>query len=363
MKIVGAISALGWFLATTCCLATCALAAEPTPAPSLPPEIGRVKVATLTSRPLKTLPLPADVIGGPEIRATAGRTIESSLAAIPGYAQTGTDARFTHPHDGSITLGGAGGGIGAAKALVLLDDVPITNFNGGWVDWSRVPKLLVDRVEAVRSGASSLYGTQAIGGVIAIETRVPRASELAADVYGGNLGTFGAALAVSDRIGARSAISVYVDDQKSDGFRSALAPNPSQPTSRYRGQRAFVRAYSGDENHRFEMGTAVFTDHREGDPSGPSYFAGRSTFARYRETAAHGQQLSASASVDETDYAFDLAGAAGQSLGHSRLGWSTLGATVQETVGKPQLRITAGVDGRLANGHRDTLDASFGPLV
>ncbi len=351
------------FVATMIGLTHAVLAAEPTPAPSALPEIGRVKVATSASRALTTLPLPADLIGRAEIRATPGRTIESALAAIPGYAQTGTDARFTHPHDGSISLGGAGGGIGAAKALVLLDDIPITNFNGGWVDWSRVPKLLVDRIEAVRSGASSLYGTQAIGGVIAIETRVPRGHEVAGDVYGGTLGTAGAALAVSDRIGARSAISVFVDDQKSDGFRSAVAPNPSQPTSRYRGQRAFVRVYSGDANHRLEAGTALFVDHREGDPSGPSYFTGRSTFARYRETAARGQQLAASASVDETDYAFDLVGNANQSLGHSRLGWSTIGATVQDTFGTPQVRITTGVDGRLANGHRDTLGASYAPVV
>jgi outer membrane receptor protein involved in Fe transport len=339
--------------------------ARPTPHATALPEIGRTRitVATAASRPLATLPLPADVVGRAEIAATAGRTIESALAAIPGFAQTGTDARFTHPEDGSITLGGVGGGIGAANALILLDDVPITNFEGGWVDWSRVPKLLVDRIEDVRSGSSSLYGTEAIGGVVAIETRVPAGPETDADLFGGNLGSFGGALAVAEPLGSTSAASLYFDEQRSSGYVSAAAPNPSQPTSLYLGRRAFLRAYSGAANRRWEFGTAVFLDHREGDPSGPSYFTGRSTFARYKETAAHGQVLAGSASVDQTDYAFDLVSDAGVDQGHSRTGWSTLGATVQDTFGGPDLRVTAGIDSRLANGHRDTLDPGFDPIV
>ncbi len=341
------------------------LAPEPgcaTPAPGGSPQpIGSVSVATRTTRALVTLPVPADLLTRGEIAATPGRTIESALAAIPGFAQTGTDARFTHPHDGSISLGGVGGGIGAAKALVLLDGVPVTNFNGGWVDWSRVPKLLVDRIEVVRGGASALYGTQAIGGVVAIETRVPRGREVAGDVFGGSLGTFGAALAVADRIGPHAAVSAYVDDQKADGFRAAVAPNPSQPTSRYRGQRAFVRGYFGPDDHQLELGTAAFTDHREGDSSGPSFFVGRSSFARYRATAQHGQALAATGAVDQTDYAFDLVGNTGASLGHSRLGWSTTSATVQDTFGERHLQITTGLDGRVANGHRDTLSAAGAP--
>ncbi len=368
MSYRGRIEAPRWIAALACAIAFAATSgvasaqSEPTPAPSTPPTIGSVSVATQTKRALTTLPVPADLLGRAEIRATPGRTVESSLAAVPGYSQTGTDARFSHPHDGAVGLGGVGGGVGTAQALVLLDSVPITNFNGGWVDWSRVPKLLVDRIEAVRTGASALYGTQAIGGVIAIETRVPRGSEVATDVYGGTLGSFGAALAASERTGARSAVSLYVDDQKSDGFRAAVVPNPSQPTSRYRGQRAFVRAYSGDDDHRLEAGTAVFVDHREGDPSGPSFFVGRSTFARYRASAAHRQELAASASVDQTDYAFVLVNGAGATVSQSRLGWSTLGAAVQDTFGAPQLRLTVGADGRLANGHRDTLSPSLAPL-
>ena len=72
------------FVAMMSVFAPTARAAEPTPAPSSPPEIGRVKVATSASRALTTLPLPADLIGRAEIRATPGRTVESSLAAIPG---------------------------------------------------------------------------------------------------------------------------------------------------------------------------------------------------------------------------------------------------------------------------------------
>lgn len=69
-------------------------------------------------------------------------------------------------------------GIGANKTLVLLNGRRLannalsgTNSAGGAVDLNMIPFAAIDRVEVLRDGASALYGTDAIGGVINFITK------------------------------------------------------------------------------------------------------------------------------------------------------------------------------------------------
>lgn len=58
---------------------------------------------------------------------------------------------------------------------ILIDGVPLHNANTGSVDLDNLPLPmdLVDRIEVVRGPSSSLYGANAVAGVIAITTRTP----------------------------------------------------------------------------------------------------------------------------------------------------------------------------------------------
>jgi iron complex outermembrane receptor protein len=59
-------------------------------------------------------------------------------------------------------------GQGAASTLVLLNGrrVAAHGLNGGVVDLNSIPMAAVDRIEILKDGASAIYGTDAIGGVI-----------------------------------------------------------------------------------------------------------------------------------------------------------------------------------------------------
>lgn len=59
-------------------------------------------------------------------------------------------------------------GLGSSKTLVLLNGRRIANFafNGGSVDLNSIPVAAIERVEVLKDGASAIYGTDAIGGVI-----------------------------------------------------------------------------------------------------------------------------------------------------------------------------------------------------
>lgn len=59
-------------------------------------------------------------------------------------------------------------GLGTTKTLVLLNGRQLTNhaYDGGAVDLHAIPMSLVERIEVLREGASAIYGSGAIAGVI-----------------------------------------------------------------------------------------------------------------------------------------------------------------------------------------------------
>ena len=59
------------------------------------------------------------------------------------------------------------------QVLVLIDGIRVNNAEEGGFDLSAVPLSSVDRIEVLRGGGSSIYGADALGGVINIVTKTP----------------------------------------------------------------------------------------------------------------------------------------------------------------------------------------------
>ena len=62
-------------------------------------------------------------------------------------------------------------GASNAQLLVLLDGQRIGSSTSGGATWSSIPLGQIERIEILRGPASSLYGADAIGGVVQIFTR------------------------------------------------------------------------------------------------------------------------------------------------------------------------------------------------
>jgi iron complex outermembrane receptor protein len=62
-------------------------------------------------------------------------------------------------------------GVDEGRTAVLFDGIPVNDAWGEWIDWGRVPKGMLDRVEVVEGGTSNLYGNGAMGGVISFFSR------------------------------------------------------------------------------------------------------------------------------------------------------------------------------------------------
>lgn len=86
--------------------------------------------------------------------------LNSMPQTIPGF-----DSSSNNPGNGTATVDLRG--LGTTRTLVLMDGVRIPPSTlGGVVDLNNVPPSLIERVEVVTGGASAVYGSDAIAGVV-----------------------------------------------------------------------------------------------------------------------------------------------------------------------------------------------------
>ena len=148
--------------------------------------MNRVTVtATLNERLAGQTASSITVLDAQTIRTSPSRAVDDLLRQVPGFSLLRrTSSVAAHPTSQGISLRGVGAS-GASRTLVMADRIPVNDPFGTWVYWNRVPKLSIDSIEVVRGGASDLYGSSALGGVIHLRTRRPTpATFLAEGAYG-----------------------------------------------------------------------------------------------------------------------------------------------------------------------------------
>jgi outer membrane receptor protein involved in Fe transport len=137
------------------------------PAPTAKPE--QITV-TAYRAPLGTLesPVTTRLLTSQQLRSTAGVTFDDQLRQLPGVELfRRSSSLVANPTSQGISLR-ALGSTSASRTLVTEDDVPLNDPLGGWIHWQEQPELSIHAVELVRGGASDLYGSSAIGGVVNI---------------------------------------------------------------------------------------------------------------------------------------------------------------------------------------------------
>ena len=98
-------------------------------------------------------------------------TVDETLKNVVGVMNRRTKGFMeTTP---SLTIRGFAS---ARDNLVLLDGVPQNDSRNGQVNWTMIDGETVERIEVARGPFSSLYGGNAMGGVVSIFTRVPAES-------------------------------------------------------------------------------------------------------------------------------------------------------------------------------------------
>ncbi|MCC5851609.1 MAG: TonB-dependent receptor [Alkalimonas sp.] len=111
----------------------------------------------------------------------------------------------TNGNDGTQTISLRG--IGSSRTLVLVDGRRWLALGGGQVDISQIPVAAVERIEVLADGASAIYGSDAIGGVINIITRSDYEGFEIDASYGGNFEGDGETMAYGFSLGVSNARS------------------------------------------------------------------------------------------------------------------------------------------------------------
>ncbi len=124
-----------------------------------------------------------------DLQQTPALTLDDDLRQVPGFSlYRRSSSRTANPTTQGVSLRGLGAN-GASRALVLQDGIPLNDPFGGWVYWDRVPAESVADVEIAQEGASSLYGSDALGGVIQFISRPAEPAGISLETSYGNQST------------------------------------------------------------------------------------------------------------------------------------------------------------------------------
>lgn len=156
---------------------------------------------------------PVTVIGRAEIEAVQGADLTRMLARAPGVSvsRNGAAGSFT-----GVRVRGAE----AEQLLVLVDGVRVADSAapGGGFDFGNLLAGTIGKIDLLRSSNSTIWGSDAIGGVLAVSTRAEDGMQASAE-YGARDTAFGSLS--GGLTGERGSLGASASWFHTDGFSSA----------------------------------------------------------------------------------------------------------------------------------------------
>jgi iron complex outermembrane receptor protein len=256
-----------------------AQAQDPSAPVSAPPV---VVTATRSAQSVTDAPGAISVIPRAEIERLNVFTLDQAVGALPGlFARRSKSFMDTQ---GSIQLRGIPD---ENRTLILVDGLPMNDGYTGGVRLGSLSLADVSQVEVLRGPGSSLYGGNAMGGVVQVLTRMPDGplAEVRAG-YGSSLSSdFGlenlrsTTVRLGNRYESGLSILATIARRTTDGYRSDLVTSTATPPG----------TITGAEPSITSSGTATRVMGERGTNSWEDYDAGLSL--RYELNAAHAFQL------------------------------------------------------------------------
>ncbi len=169
---------LGLMLALPAAAQTAAPAPDSTPA-SANPDI--VVTGSLIRRPNNTSASPILTVSNAAIKDSGQANLADALNQLPNFTVSGNAATGGQGTGGRATI--SLHGLGPNRNLVLLDGrrLPVSDVSGN-VDTNILPEAIIGGVDAITGGASAVYGSDAMSGVVNFKT-IKRLDGVVLDVF------------------------------------------------------------------------------------------------------------------------------------------------------------------------------------
>jgi iron complex outermembrane receptor protein len=279
---------IGTLFAAMCCLTTSA-AAQRTARDSTRRDSALTRLAPVTvvgrGYAISTLavPLAVTVLPAEALRRTRGYGLDDALSQVPGVlAQSrygNSDVRIVIRGFGARGAGDRSNAGTSRGIRVLLDGIPETEPDGR-TSFDGIDLAAAERIDVVRSNASSLWGNAA-GGLVSVST-VPGFDHHAAEVDQ-SFGTYGlqrTALRTGTEVGGGRVFASFVNSTF-DGYRAASSSRRSLLNLGYSGvigDRTDVGVFAMGSNNLFNIPGPLTRAEAEADPS-----QANATYASRRE--------------------------------------------------------------------------------
>jgi outer membrane receptor for ferrienterochelin and colicins len=156
-------------------------------------------------------------------------------------------------------------GLEGPYTMILIDGMPIVSGLSTVYGLSGIPQTLIDRVEIVKGPASTLYGSEAVGGLINIITKRPgSAPRLSADVFGTSWAEVNADIGAKFAIGKKATSLIGVNyfnyqnpiDNNHDNFTDVTLQNRISIFNKW--------AFDRPENRIFSLAARYIYENRWG---------------------------------------------------------------------------------------------------
>ncbi|MFO7847483.1 MAG: TonB-dependent receptor [Balneolaceae bacterium] len=189
-------------------------------------ELNRV-VVTASKIPLsqRETTKPVQIIDRAEIERNSGRDLSQILNQQSGIRVN--DSYGAPSNSRILYMQGAT----AANTLILLDGTPLNDPSGpgGLFDLRLLPTNNIERIEIIKGSQSTLYGTDAVAGVVNVITR--SGGEEPVNATGrlayGSFNSFTGSAGLNGSLGDRVRYTVNYNRESSDGFSAAEEPGGS----------------------------------------------------------------------------------------------------------------------------------------
>lgn len=139
-----------------------------------------IVTATTTKRQLSSLPMPVTLITQKDIKKTSATRLRDIIVEQTGIILVS---------DFGSSEGVQIQGMDAEYTLILVNGLPYIGRTSGNLDLNRISVNNIKQIEIVKGPSSSLYGSEALGGVINIITEIPKSEQTNSELsYAGRFG-------------------------------------------------------------------------------------------------------------------------------------------------------------------------------
>ncbi len=222
-----------------------------------------VVTATRTEKSLEDVPAAVSVVTNKDIESREIQRVDQAINALPGVFDL---SQAPLDQLGFIEIRGIQG---FQRNLVLLDGEPLNQAFAGVVNWNSLNPLDVARIEVARGPFSSLYGGNAMGGVINIITKTPQEREITVQSGYGSYNTWNEYASYGDKLCNRLSVFASFGYTQSDGYPNVpvmafpagyLGGTPvpvhgAIPSTFTSGSPAYIIGNSGDYNWWTQSGS------------------------------------------------------------------------------------------------------------